>query len=182
MSQTLPELEILDFAISKTDRKLNFNVGYKQEIQTNQEFDLSNMFVHSKNNLDDEMCNKQKIQKYQTHNNDNFSTDQDKLLLVTQNTKAKIPLGKRPEFSRNLDSPTHVKTSYFLPIEVENFHASVDKPVFNTATVQHQSDVEDNESDPVHYLKVCLNQNVEHDDTNGLHDLLEKERHQPSLN
>ena len=182
MSQTLPELEILDFAISKTDRKLNFNVGYKQEIRTDQKFDLSNMFVHGKNNLDDEMCNRQKIQKgYQTRNHDNFSTEQDKPLLVKQDTRAKIPLCRRPEFSRKFDSPGHVETSDFLPIKVENFHKSVDKPVFSTATVQHQRYMEDHESDPVNYLKVHLNQNVEHEDTDCLHDLLEGRRNQQSF-
>ena len=126
ISQTLPELDVLDFNISKTDRRMTFSVGYKGEIRANQKFDLSNMFVLSKDNLDNDLCERKNTQRRCHDNQDhNISKNQDMPLLVRENTKDNVPLCKRPEFSRKLDSPEDAETSDIIPVKFEDLHTSI---------------------------------------------------------
>ena len=46
MTQELPGLNILDFNICKTERRVTLSVGYKKDTETQKKFDLGNLFVH----------------------------------------------------------------------------------------------------------------------------------------
>ena len=45
MTQKFPELNVLDYNISKSDRKMSFSAGYKQEVKPQQKFNLSPLFL-----------------------------------------------------------------------------------------------------------------------------------------
>ena len=62
MTQELPGLNILDFNISKTERRVTLSVGYKKDTDTQQKFDLGNLFVH---NPESNTSNKPKYKDFQ---------------------------------------------------------------------------------------------------------------------
>ena len=116
MTQELPGLNILDFNISKTERRVTLSVGYKKDTATQQKFDLGNLFVHKPESNASNMPNFKDYQLGQglikIHDPDcPCSTNQDGEALSKEEPKHRMPLTDRPEFGEREKSTSSRDTT-----------------------------------------------------------------------
>ena len=108
MAKELPGLDILDFNISKSSKRVTLSIGYKDS-KPQKKLDLSEVLgfgnVESKYN----MTNTQDFQpnlECEIHQQKcPFSKPQDRECLDTEKQKHRIPLTERPEFKEEFHSP-----------------------------------------------------------------------------
>ena len=109
MTKELPGLNILDFHISKTEKRVTLSIGFKKETNPQQKFDLSNLFVHDPIRNTSNMPKHKDFQPEQgllkIHDADcPCSTNQDKEALDKDELKHRMPLTDRPEFGEKQKS------------------------------------------------------------------------------
>ena len=107
MTGELPGLEVLDFSISKTSKRVTLSIGYK-EAKPVQKLDLSEVLGFD-NGAPEQMTNSQGFQpnmKCEIHGqNCPFSKLPSKEELEAERPKHKVPLTDRPEFNGGFPSP-----------------------------------------------------------------------------
>ena len=109
MTKELPGLNILDFHISKTEKRVTLSIGFKKDTNPQQKFNLSNLFVHDPERDTSNMPKHKDFQHGQgllkIHDTDcPCSTNQDKEALDKDEPKHRMPLTNRPEFGEKKKS------------------------------------------------------------------------------
>ena len=107
MTRELPGLDVLDFNLSKSTRKVTLSIGYK-EAKPVQKLDLSEVLGFQ--SIDpNKLTTTQDFQPNKEceihHQECPFSKLQDKEHLDTEKTKYRVPLSDRPEFNAEFHSP-----------------------------------------------------------------------------
>ena len=108
MTRELPGLDVLDFNLSKSARKVTLSIGYK-EAKPQQKLDLSEVLGFDSVPPAQNMTNSQDFQPNmdcEIHQQKcPFSKLPDKEYLDTEKPKSRVPLNERPEFNAELHSP-----------------------------------------------------------------------------
>ena len=108
MTRELPGLDVLDFNLSKSARKVTLSIGYK-EAKPQQKLDLSEVLGFDSVPPAQNMTNSQDFQpnmECEIHQQEcPFSKLPDKEYLDTEKPKSRVPLNERPEFNAELHSP-----------------------------------------------------------------------------
>ena len=102
MSNELPGLDVLDFNISKTDKRVTLSIGFKKEATHQTRFDLSNLFVKSPAEETDNTPTCQECQPdqglLQIHDK-NCPCSTNIATLNKDEQQLKMPMTNRPEFA-----------------------------------------------------------------------------------
>ena len=174
MTKELPGLDILDFNLSKTSKKVTLSIGYKDS-KPQKKLDLSEVLgldsIEPKHN----MTNNQDFQPDLTceiHNQKcPFSKLQDKDYLDTEKQKHRVPLNERPEFKEELHSPGLEMMQKEIVKIITDYHQ---KDSHNTRG--YESDEEDKTP---RWFNTFVNTNVEQMDTDYFQSLLSQRAADP---
>ena len=108
MTRELPGLDVLDFNLSKSSRKVTLSIGYK-EAKPQQKLDLSEVLGFDSVPPAQNMTNSQDFQpnmECEIHQQKcPFSNLPNKEYLDTEKQKHRVPLNERPEFNTEFHSP-----------------------------------------------------------------------------
>ena len=125
MTGELPGLEVLDFNISKTAKRVTLSIGYK-EAKPVKKFDLSELLEFKNVAPAQQMTNSQGFQpnmECEIHGqNCPFSKHPNKEDLEAEKPKHKIPLSERPEFNGGFPAPGLDKMQQEIVRILTDFH------------------------------------------------------------
>ena len=175
MAKELPGLDILDFNISKSSKRVTLSIGYKDS-KPQKKLDLSEVLgfgnVESKYN----MTNTQDFQpnlECEIHQQKcPFSKPQDKEYLDTEKQKHRVPLNERPEFKEELHSPGLEMMQKEIVRIITDYHQ---KDSHNTR--EYDSDEEDK---PPTWFNTFVNTDVEQMDAAYFQSLLSQRAADPN--
>ena len=183
MTRELPGLDILDFNISKTSKRVTLSIGYKQEFKPQQKFDLSNIFVHDPVGPQHNIAKHQDFQPDQgllnIHHKD--STYQDIQANQECNTRHqeckercnyRVPMCDRREFSEEPKSP-HEEDMPGLEImqsEIVKLLTDLNKP---------EVYIDEEENTVPNWFSTFLNTNVDKMDEDYFNSLLKQREAHP---
>ena len=135
LTQDLQELDILDYNISKNAKRVTLSVGFKENIQNHQKFDLSSMFTFGNDNIGTEVYNGCHIRNgnHTPHAECQFSKDQDRDF---EYMKENTPVCKLVQGSSTLCSSKNSSTRFYICSFTEGEDSnSVLYPVLHILTI-----------------------------------------------
>ena len=171
LTQDLKELDILDYSINKNEKRVTLSVGFKENIQTHQKFDLSSLFTFGNDNIGTEVYNGCDIGKssHTPHAACQFSKDQDNSF---EHTNDNTPVGKRPEFNTKLDPAETYDFSNTVPRKCPDLYSSINNDVHPIVNKTHHANDDDSHLEA--YLAILLSDDVDIDDKMYINYLFEK--------
>lgn len=138
-----PEFNVLDYSINKSERRMTFSTGYKQEVKPQQKFTLSPLFVdvHDRQNVHGgcEYHN-----RYPDHQS--FAKNQDVDSLKDVKTRVSTPMRFKPGLLKTFDATVGTDQADIVPTESYQPHSLLNKPVIHTVEEDQQTDEEDESS------------------------------------
>ena len=138
MTQKFPELNVLDYNISKSDRKMSFSAGYKQEVKPQQKFNLSPLFldVNERQNVHRECRFNTGYPDHQSFaKSQNFDSLKDKKI------GASTPMGIRPGLIKKFDTTVATDKADILTAKSDQLHPLHNTPVLRTGeNIQHEDE------------------------------------------
>ena len=174
MTRELPGLDILDFNLSKTSKKVTLSIGYKDS-KPQKKLDLSEVLGLDSVEPRHNMANNQDFQPDLTceihHQKCPFSKLQDNEYLDTEKQKHRVPLNERPEFKEELHSPGLEMMQKEIVKIITDYHQ---KDSHNTRG--YESDEEDNTPT---WFNTFVNTNVKQMDADYFQSLLSQRAADP---
>ena len=161
LTQDLKELDILDYSINKNAKRVTLSVGFKENIQTHQKFDLSSLFTFGNDNIGTEAYNGCHIRNssYTPQAECQFSKDQDNSF---EHTNGNTPVGKRPEFNTKLDPAETYDFSNTVPRKYPDSYSSINNDVHPIVNKTHHANDDDSHLET--YLAILLSDDVDIND------------------
>ena len=174
MARDLPGLDILDFNVNKTSKKVTLSVGFK-ETKPQKQLDLTEVIeldpMETRNNKPTYRTF-QPASQCEIHGKEcPFSKTQDTEHLETEKSKHRVPLTDRPEFREQLISPG----VQMMQKEIVRIITDYTK---NDSTTDRDN-TSDEEDDTPTWFDNFVNTNVEDMDTKYFHSLLNQRAADP---